>query len=95
MPHEVGGRADKHGNRYEVRWVIHQLLDILAEKLDYIVVEALGDDEIGADVWVSYKDGSRECQQCKSRSGSNEYWDFGTANSKGNFAKWEAQLIRN
>ncbi|TWH46788.1 hypothetical protein [Sporomusa sp. KB1] len=94
MPHESGGRADKRGNRFEVRWVIYQMLKVLEEKVDYVILEAPGDDEKGVDVWIGQKNGSREGQQCKGRNGSQEYWDYGTANAKGIFAKWKLQLDR-
>ncbi len=94
MPYEIGGRSDKHGNRFEVRWVIYQILKVLDEKLDYVVIEALGDDEKGVDIWVGLKNGMREGQQCKGRNGSKEYWDFGTANAKGIFSNWKYQLDR-
>lgn len=94
MPYELGGRADKSGNRFEIRWVIYQMLKVLDEKLDYVVMEALGDDECGIDIWVGKKNGSREGQQCKGRNGSKEYWDYGTANAKGIFTKWKYQLDR-
>jgi len=95
MPHENGGRADKNGNRFEVRWILHQLLEVLNEKIEYVMYEALGDDEQGVDVWLGKKDGSCECQQCKSRNGSLEYWNYGTANTKGIFTDWLFQLERN
>jgi len=94
MPYELGGRADKSGNRFEFRWVIYQLLEVLDEKLDYIILEALGDDEQGVDIWVCDKNGSREGQQCKGRNSSKEYWDYGTANAKGIFTNWKFQLER-
>ena len=94
MPYELGGRADKHGNRFEVRWVIYQMLKVLDEKLHYVILEALGDDEQGVDIWIGKKDGSREGQQCKGRNGSKEFWDFGTANAKGIFTNWKYQLDR-
>ncbi len=95
MPYESGGRADKSGNRFEIRWTIYQILDVLDERLDYITLEALGDDERGVDIWVGQKNGIREAQQCKGRNSSKEYWDYGTANAKGIFAKWKFQLERN
>jgi hypothetical protein len=55
MPYELGGRADKSGNRFEVRWVIYQMLKVLDEKLDYVVLEPLGDDEQGVDIWIGKK----------------------------------------
>lgn len=94
MPYELGGRADKSGNRFEIRWVIYQILKVLDEKLDYVVLEALGDDERGVDIWIGLKDGTREGQQCKGRNGSKEYWDYGTANSKGIFTNWKYQMDR-
>lgn len=54
MPYELGGRADKSGNRFEIKWVIYQMLKVLDERLDYVVLEALGDDEKGIDIWPSY-----------------------------------------
>lgn len=93
MPNELGGRADKRGNRFEFRWVTYQILKVLDEKLDYVVLEALGDDEQGVDIWIG-KNGGREGQQCKGRNGSKEYWDYGTANAKGIFSNWKYQLDR-
>ncbi|WP_276355744.1 hypothetical protein [Cohnella caldifontis] len=94
MPYELGGRADKSGNRFEIRWTIYQILEVLDEKLDYITLEALGDDERGVDIWIGKKNGIREAQQCKGRNASKEYWDYGTANARGIFANWKFQLER-
>lgn len=92
MPYESGGRADKLGNRFEIRWTIYQILEVIDEKIDYIILEALGDDERGVDIWVGKKNGTREGQQCKGRNASKEYWDYGTANAKGIFYNWKFQL---
>jgi len=94
MPYEFGGRADKRGNRFEIRWVIYQMLKVLDEKIDHVILEALGDDEQGVDIWIGQKNGSREGQQCKGRNGSKEYWDYGTANAKKIFTNWKSQLDR-
>ncbi|OXS56941.1 hypothetical protein B1A99_18975 [Cohnella sp. CIP 111063] len=95
MPYESGGRADKRGNRFEIRWVIHQILKVLDERLDFITLEALGDEERGVDIWIGRKNGIREAQQCKGRNASKEYWDYGTANARGIFTNWKFQLERN
>jgi hypothetical protein len=50
MPYEPSGVADKWGNRYEIKWVLYQIIKVLEEKLDYVVLEALGDDERGVDI---------------------------------------------
>ena len=95
MPFEKGGRADKQGNRYEYLWIIRNLLDVIREKINYVIIEAIGDDEIGADLWIGSNDGKRECQQCKARNGSMEYWDYGSVNNRGIWDKWKFQLDRN
>lgn len=94
MPYESGGRASKRGNRYEARWMIHQLLGVLEEKYDYVILEPLGDDEKGTDILVGHKDGHKEFQQCKGRNASKEHWDFRTANARGIFSAWKYQLDR-
>ncbi|EHL0041969.1 hypothetical protein G8B08_06465 [Enterococcus faecalis] len=92
MPYEIGGRADKLGNRFEVRWVIYQLMEILEEKIDYVILEALGDDERGIDVWIGKTNNTKEGQQCKGRNGSKEIWDFASVNGRGIFKNWKHQL---
>jgi len=95
MAHEIGGRSDKSGNRFEHRWVIYQLLAVLEEKINYVVIEAIGDDEKGADLHVCKKDNIIEFQQCKSRNRSHDYWDYGALNAKNVFDNWLLHLHRN
>lgn len=94
MPYEPCGRSDKSGNRFEIKWVIYQMLKVIEEKIDFVILEALGDDEQGVDIWVGNKDGNCEGQQCKGRNGSKEYWNFGTANAHNIFVNWKFQLER-
>lgn len=94
MAYELGGRADKYGNRFEINWTIRKLLEVIDEKVESVTIEALGDDEKGADLWITYKDGRRESQQCKGRNGSLEYWDYGSINSKNIWKTWQSQLDR-
>ena len=74
MPLEVGGRADKMGNRYEIKCVIYELLKVLREENYSVVVEAIGDDEVGTDILVTSFGGVKEHQQCKVRNASKEHW---------------------
>ena len=53
MAYEAGGRADKSGNRFEYNWTINKMLDVLNEKIQYLTIEAVGDDERGVDLWLS------------------------------------------
>ncbi|MFW5765746.1 MAG: hypothetical protein ACOC07_16410, partial [Coleofasciculus sp.] len=39
-----GGAADKIGNRYEARWTIHCMIDVMDEKADSITLEEIGED---------------------------------------------------
>lgn len=50
MPYEVGGRADKFGNRYESRWVVKQFLRLLNEGIASVIIESIGEEEEGVDL---------------------------------------------
>lgn len=95
MPYETGGRADKFGNRYESRWIVNQLLRLIKEEIASVIVEAIGEEEEGVDLWIKNLDGSQECHQCKARNGSKEYWDLGDLSAKGIFKKAKRQLDSN
>lgn len=41
-----GGPSDKAGNRYEIRWVVRQLIDLVTGRLDWLRLEPPGDDAI-------------------------------------------------
>lgn len=94
MGYEKGGRADKAGNRFEYNWILYNLLQVIEEKIQYVMIEAIGEDEEGVDLWIGNLDGSREGQQCKGRYGSEESWSYGTVNAKGIWKKWKTQLER-
>lgn len=95
MPFEKNGRADKYGNRYESKWVINQLLKLVDEKIAGVIVEAIGDDESGVDIWIKHNDGRLEAQQCKARNSSKDYWDFGSLNANNIIEKSMYQISRN
>ena len=94
MAYEKGGRADKAGNRFEYNWIIYNLLQVIEEKIQYVIIEAIGEDEEGVDLWIGNLDGSREGQQCKGRYGSEDSWTYGSVNAKGIWTKWKKQLER-
>lgn len=94
MPLEKGGRADKMGNRYEIRCIIYEMLKVLREVNYSIVIEALGDDEIGTDILVTDFEGRKEYQQCKVRNASKEYWSVADLNSRNILNSWKKQLER-
>ena len=94
MAYKVEEEQDKYGNQFEYNWTIYKLLEVVEEKIDYIILENIGKYEEGVDLWIGNKDGSCEGQQCKGRNGSQESWDYGTVNAKGIFVKWKKQLER-
>ena len=73
MPLEIGGRADKQGNKYEINCIIYEMLKVLDETNYSVIIEALGTDEIGTDILVTTFDGLKEHQQCKARNGRKNY----------------------
>ncbi len=83
MSYEIGGRADKLGNRYEGRWVATQLLRLLEEEIRYIVVEPIGEDERGVEFFIELKNGIRQFHQCKARNASEESWSVNNLKGKG------------
>ncbi len=94
MSYDVGGRADKLGNRYEGRWVVKQLLRLLTEEVVSVTIEAIGDDEQGVDLWVVHKDGKRISQQCKGRNGNNDSWTIAKFKQKDILENIRFQLDR-
>ncbi len=94
MAFEIGGRADKLGNRHEGRWLVKQLLRLLREEIECVTIESIGDDEQGVDIWIQYKDGVRQAQQCKARNGSNEHWAIGDLKHRGILSNMKFQLNR-
>lgn len=94
MPYELGGRADKLGNRYEFNWIVLKLIDIVAEKISAIKIEPIGDEEHGVDIWIKYNNGIKEAQQCKGRNGSKEFWNISDLKQKGILQNWKEHLGR-
>ena len=94
MPYEIGGRADKRGNSYEIDCIIYEMLKVLDEKNYSICIEPLGIDEIGTDILVTNFDGQKEHQQCKARNASKEYWNISDLKEKNIFSTWKVHLDR-
>lgn len=95
MAYQGGGRTDKAGNKYEINYFIYTLLKVVKEEIKDTMLEALGEDEIGTDIWITNKDESREAMQCKGRNGNKDKWSLESLNSYNIFDKWKMQLDRN
>ena len=94
MPYEIGGRADKCGNSYEIDCIIYEMLKVLDEKNYSVCIEPLDTDEIGTDILITNFDGQKEHQQCKARNASKEYWDISDLKEKNIFSTWKVHLDR-
>lgn len=97
MAFELGGYADKLGNRYEGRWVVKQLLHLLNETVRSVTVEAIGDDQEGVDLVVEAgapESRKRRFEQCKARNASRDSWSLADLNSKHILEKARLQLDR-
>lgn len=94
MPYEKGGRADKKGNKYEINCIAYELLKVLDGSNYSVVIEALGEDEIGTDILVTDHEGRKEHQQCKARNGSSDNWTISDLKVRKIFNAWKIQLDR-
>ncbi len=94
MPLEKGGRADKYGNRYEIKVIIYEFLKLINEENYSVTIEAIGEDEKGTDILVKLANGNIEHQQCKIRNGSNDSWTISDLKMHDIFKNWKYQLSR-
>jgi hypothetical protein len=66
-----GGEADKLGNRYEGRWTVYCMIDVMDEKADYIELEKPGED---AFEFFLKRNGQLECHQVKRQIAGRGQW---------------------
>jgi hypothetical protein len=66
-----GGESDKVGNRYEARWTVYCLIDVLDEKADSIRLEVPGED--GFEFYLKRK-GNLEYHQVKRQKSGRGRW---------------------
>ena len=75
-----GGPTDKFGNRYEGRWTVFCMIEVMREHADSIRLELPGED--GAEFRLSYKE-SDEYHQVKRQQTSIGRWILGDLERKG------------
>ena len=85
-----GGAAEKFGNRYEGRWTVACLLDVLDEKADSIRLEPPGPEDQGFEFWIT-KQGVREYHQVK-RQHSNGHWTLPSLAGEGVLTNFISRL---
>ena len=77
----TGGAAEKFGNRYEGRWTVACLLDVLDERSDSMRLEPPEPEDQGFEFWVT-KQGIREYHQVK-RQHPSGHWTLYTLAEEG------------
>ena len=85
-----GGIADKIGNRFEARWLIHQLLGLLDGKAISVVIEHVGERDEGFEFSVQ-RQASTEWHQCK-RQTSSSSWTIRALDAEGVLANFAAKI---
>lgn len=74
-----GGAADKLGNRYEGRWIIHCMIDVMDEKAESIRIESPGED---AFEFFLQRDNCREYHQVKRQNSQLGHWTLNSLEKK-------------
>ena len=87
-----GGATDKIGNRYELRWTVQCLIDILDERLDRITIEQPGEEGKGAEFWVEVN-GVREHWQIKRHQGRSGAWTLANLQEAGILHWMQSKLV--
>ena len=85
-----GGPAGKFGNRYEGRWTVACMLDVMDEKTDSIRLEPPGPEGQGFEFRTA-KQGIQEYHQVK-RQHSNGHWTLHTLKTEGVLSNFTAKL---
>ena len=85
-----GGPAEKFGNRYEGRWTVACLLDVLEEKAESIRLEPPGPEDQGFEFWIT-KQCIREYHQVK-RQNSTGHWTLHSLAQEGVLANFITKL---
>ncbi len=87
----AGGAAEKFGNRYEGRWTVQCMLDVMDEKADSIRLEPPGPEGQGFEFWTT-KQGIREYHQVK-RQRFKGNWTLNALKGEGVLTNFTAKLL--
>ncbi|MCP4608406.1 MAG: hypothetical protein GY845_06815 [Planctomycetes bacterium] len=76
-----GGESDKFGNRYERRWTVYCMIDIMDEQAESIRLEPPGEEGEGVEFWLQRED-LREYHQVKRQQSRQKGWTNAVLNSR-------------
>src|SRR5574341_443397 len=74
-----GGATDKFGNRYEGRWTVACMVEVMDDRADAIRIEPPGPQGEGVEFWLRRKD-TIEYHQVKRQHGAKGYWPLAELN---------------
>lgn len=81
MPLKVGA-SDKFGIRYEGRWTVFNMADVMDERADTIRLEPPAVEDEGAEFWVR-RGSLLEYHQVKRQYGTEGRWTIGSLKGRG------------
>ena len=77
----AGGASDKFGNRYEGRWTVLQMVELIDERADSLRLEPPGTEGVGVEFWVR-RGTAYEYHQIKRQHGAEGRWTIGSLNDR-------------
>ncbi len=86
-----GGSADKLGNRYELRWTLHCMIEIMDERADSIRLEPPGAEGEGVEFWL-HKGDHREYHQVKRQHSASGRWTLNDLSRQGVLSSFREKL---
>ena len=87
-----GGAADKFGNRYEGRWTVYSMLQVLCEEAATISLELVGPLGEGVEFALALPDGTTEFHQVKRQNGGQGPWSLRNLAAAGVLAAFKNKL---
>ena len=77
-----GGSADKIGNRYEHRWTIQCMTQVMAGQAQSFWMEPIGSEGDGVEFWIRFQD-RLEYHQVKRQISGRGHWTIRALREKG------------
>lgn len=90
----AGGEADKLGGRFEARWTVRWMLDVLAGRAQSILIEERGEGGEGIEFTVVGNDGQADSHQVKRQRGNRNGWSLRELGREGVLDAAAAQVGR-
>ena len=93
MAANIGGIASKLGNRYEAKWLVRQLLEVLGATAAWVKYEGIGEEFLGFE-FALHRRGRTEWHQAKTVA-PNGNWTVRALGNEGVLSAFRARLQAN